>query len=196
MDVAAIPLADVYARALLELLVDDGQAEGASDELAAMVGLLDAEPDIERLLTVAPISAADRTGLISRAFRGRCSTMLANLLGVLARRDRLGLLRAISARFRLLLDRRQGKVEVTVRTAVELDEAQRQEVSEALARMLGAPPVLRTRVDPELIGGIAVTVEGRVYDASIGSQLEHMRRALVARAGEQGADPPPRSKSS
>ena len=196
MDVAAIPLADVYARALLDLLEEDAQAENASAELNEIVRLLDAEPGVERFLAGAPMSAAARTALIRKAFGGRCTAMLENLLGVLARRDRLGLLRSIAARYRLLLDRREGKVEVTVRTAVELDEAQRREVSAALAEILGAPPVLRTSVDPELIGGMSVAVEGRVYDASIGSQLERMRRALVARAAGPHADPPPRSQSS
>lgn len=188
MDVAAIPLADVYAQALLGLLADDAQADSASAELDALTRLLDARKDVDEFLAVAPMSAAGRTALIRRAFGGRCSTVLENLLGVMARRNRLGLLRAVAARFRRLLNRREGKVEVTVKTAVEMDEAQRRELSEALAVMLGASPLLSTKVDPELIGGMVIAVEGRVYDASIGTQLEHMRRALLARAEQQGVD--------
>ena len=45
--------------------------------------------------------------------------------------------------------------------------------------------MLHVTVDPSLIAGIVVRVGDRVYDGSVRTQLEHVRRAMIDRATEQ-----------
>jgi len=180
MDASEFPLADVYAGAALDNLPADADAEDAASELNLLAGLLDTSPELDYLLFLAPISVAARCEVVERMFHERCGAVTHALLGVLARRDRLHLLGVIAARFRALLDRRQGKVHVTVTTAFELDEPARRQVAEAVARKIGARPILQTVVDPSLLGGMVVSVGGRVYDDSIQTELERMRERLAA----------------
>jgi F-type H+-transporting ATPase subunit delta len=180
LDAADIPLAEVYAAAALAVLPSDADAESAAGELADLVRLLKETESLDYMLFRAPISVAARCSLVDKAFRSRLSPACDGLLGVLTRRDRLALLPVIAARFRSLLDRREGKVHVTVTTAVEMDDRTRQQVIETMARKLGAAPALRTLVDPSLVGGMVVSVGGKVYDDSIHTELERMRKKLTA----------------
>jgi len=187
LDAQEFPLAEVYASAALENLPAHEQAEEAAAELADVVRLLAATPELDYLLFRAPVSVAARSALVEKMFAGRCSPVVGALLGVLARRDRLKVLPAVAARFRALLDRREGKVEVTVTSAVALDEPTRKAVTEALAARLAAHPVLHELVDPRLVGGLVVSMGGKTYDDSIRTELEKLRRRLAAASRRSAA---------
>jgi len=180
MNAGEFPVAEAYAGAALDNLPSDAEAEEASAELLQIEDLLKSSPEMNYLLFQAPVSVSARCELVEKVFARRCSPATHALLGVLARRNRLHLLRVIAARFRALLDRRQGKMHVPVTTAFDLDEPARQTVTEAIVRKLGGRPVLRLLVDPSLVGGMVVSVGGRVYDDSIQTELERMRERLAA----------------
>jgi len=173
-------LAGVYAEALLAAAPANAVAEDVAVELESLARLLDEWPEAARLLTVATIGKKQRCELVERVFAGRTSEPLAGLLAVLARNGRLELVGAIARRFRKLLHRRQGRVEVTVTTAFELDEPTRQAVAEMIEQMIRAEPLLTTRVDPDLLGGATVRVGDRVYDASIATSLSRLSRSMLA----------------
>ncbi len=185
LDPASGPLAREYVSALLTILADNPAAEDFAAELEAVLSMLDREATFEDLLVKAPLSQTQRMELVNKVFRGRVGETLMGLLSVLVKHERLGLLRMIAQTFGQLLDHRMGKVPVTVTAAVPLDDSQRQQVEQALREALSATPVLKMNVDEKLLGGMVIRVGDRVYDASIRSQLDRMRQALMNQASRQ-----------
>ena len=173
-------LAAIYAEALLGLL-DGPEAVAAADEIEAVVGLLDEIDGFEELLVGPLRNKHQKAALIERAFGERIGERVEGLLVMLARNGRLGLLRPVAREFRRQLNVRQGKVEVAVTTAAALDESQRDAVTETLREALGAEPVLKTRVDRKLLGGMMVRVGDRLYDASTATRLRWIGRRLSER---------------
>ena len=53
----------------------------------------------------------------------------------------------------------------------ELSDAQRTRLSEVLTRIYGHPVAVQLHVDPDLIGGLSITVGDEVIDGSIASRL-------------------------
>ena len=178
MDPASVSAANVYADALLGQLPSDNEAEEVALELDAMVDLLDGIEGFEPLLTAALISAEERCDMVRRIFRGRVSEIVEALLLVMADAGRLGLLRILRRVFRSKLCSKQGKLEVTVISAVALTEAQRGHVRQSLSEALRADCVLTCRVDPELLGGMVVQVGDHVYDASVRNELRSVQARL------------------
>lgn len=185
LDPRTAALADVYAEALLDALDAKTDPWRIADELDALVGLLDDVDGAENLLTASLLSTAERTDMVRRVFDGRTSEPVAALLGVMARHDRLGRLRATAQRFRHLLNVREGREEVTVVTAVGLDENARRHVADALRETLGRPCALTWRTNPDLIGGIVFRIGERVFDGSVAGQLERVRRRLARGIGRR-----------
>ncbi len=183
MDLAEAAVADVYAEALLGLIDDNDRAEETAAELARIVGLLDETPGFDGLLAGGGSPEAQPAQLVERVFAGRCSRPIEGLLAVLARKGRGVLLRQVARRFRRRLDEREGKVEVTVATAVALDAANMQALHEVLRELTGAEPLLRTRVDTALMGGVVVTIGDRRYDASVAGEIRRVRHKLAAEPG-------------
>jgi F-type H+-transporting ATPase subunit delta len=81
-----------------------------------------------------------------------------------------------------------------VRSAVALDEAQRERLTRALSRMAGRQVELRVSIDTNLIGGLVALVGDTVIDGSIRTRLDRLRGELGA-AIEHGAGPGPHTRS-
>ena len=65
-----------------------------------------------------------------------------------------------------------------VATPIELDSPQAAAVQQKLATALGREVRLKTRTEPELLGGLVTRIGDVVYDGSLRSHLTRIRRRL------------------
>jgi F-type H+-transporting ATPase subunit delta len=175
----------LYAEAILHVAEEKGQAEELLEELNGLVEYLDRNPELERFLGSPMIEAEPRAQVIEQAFRGHASDLLLDSLLVVNRKGRLSALRAIAVAYRAELRTLRGWVDIHVRTAVPLTDALRQRLEQTLAAATGRKPTLIEKVDPAVIGGLVVEVEGRKIDASVASRLHDLSEALLARASRE-----------
>jgi F-type H+-transporting ATPase subunit delta len=182
MDPAGMALGEVYAQSLLEIAPDNAQAEQIARELAAVAELLDQVAGLNELLSPGMLSQKTQSEVVAKVFAGRVSREVEAFLSVLVLRGRSNLLKTAVAAFRRLLDRRQGKVEVSVTTAVELSEGQKEALAAALRAAIGAEPLLELKVNRDILGGVVVHVGDSVYDASVATELKRMKRRLTGPA--------------
>jgi F-type H+-transporting ATPase subunit delta len=175
----------LYAEAMLVLAEERGQSEALLDELKELVEFLDQNPKVEHFLSSLMVDEEGRARVLDDLFRSQASELLLDSLQVINRKGRLGQLRAIVESYRAALRDLRGWVDVRVRSAVPLDDAQRGRLQAALAASTGRKPALIERVDPALIGGLVVLVEGKKFDASVASRLQDLSEALLARASRE-----------
>lgn len=178
-DEAASEVARNYADALLAAAGDEAGA--VVDELDEVADVVRSQPSFAELMESPSLGSADRDRILVELFEGKAHPMVVNLLRVLNRNGRLGVLPTVAARARAAWDRKQGRRPVTVRSAVPLDDAQRTALEGRLSNLIGATPVLSLEVDPSLIAGLVVQVGDDVYDASVRTQLRRLRDRLIER---------------
>jgi F-type H+-transporting ATPase subunit delta len=186
-DVAAERIGRVYAEALLTAAQQDNQAQEIQDELEALVGqVLQADGGrVERFLASSVVGREQKSALIRSAFSGRCSDLLTRFLLVLNDHDRLDILRPITAAYKRLLEERTGKVRVYLASAVPLADDQLERIRNGVRERFQREPVLMPRVDPDLIGGLMLLVGNQLYDASVRTRLETMRKELIERSSHE-----------
>jgi len=64
---------------------------------------------------------------------------------------------------------------IVVTTAIELTPEARGEVDSAVSKLTGESDVnYETKVDPQIIGGVRIAINGRVYDATVSAKLEKL----------------------
>jgi F-type H+-transporting ATPase subunit delta len=170
-----------YARALLDVAVKEkADVDQIERELASVVDLFAQYPALEQVFLnpVVPVPRK-RAAMDALTARARVLPILAKLLGLLAERDRLVLVRGLLAAYRdRLLDYRNVvRAEVTTTAPLAPEDAKRIEAS--LARLTGRKVALATRVDPTIIGGVVTRIGSTVYDASVTRHLERMREKLA-----------------
>jgi F-type H+-transporting ATPase subunit delta len=174
-------VASVYAEALYNAASKQGKAELIGDQLRAIVrDLFAQDPLLEKFLGAGSIRRKAKQEAIERAFRGNSDDLLVDFLHVLNRHGRLGLLREVATAYAALHDDRSGRIHVLVRTASPLRPEQQERLLGTLAKQSGKTPVLETRVEPEILGGIIVQVDDWIFDASVKSKLERLKNQLMA----------------
>jgi len=172
----------LYAEAMLALAEEQGQSDALLEELKDLAGSLDQSPKLEHFLASPLVDEEGRARVIEELFRGRASDLLVDSLQVINRKGRLGQLRAIAESYRRAHRDLRGWVDVHVRTAVPLTGALRARLEGSISGFTGRKPALFEKVDPALIGGMVVEVEGKKIDASVASRLRDLSEALLARA--------------
>jgi F-type H+-transporting ATPase subunit delta len=175
-------VARIYGQALLALAEERGEAEALLAELEELAELASRDPDLEDFLSSPLVDAERRRQVIEKLLRGRESDLLVDALQVLNRRGRAGLLPALAAAYRAQLKALRGVVDAEVVSAVALNAELRRKLAAALAGFTGKRPELAERVDPSLLGGLVVEVEGEKIDASLAARLRAFAGALAARA--------------
>ena len=102
-----------------------------------------------------------------------------NLFKLLRHKGRLALGPSIASYFRELWDVERGIERAMVRTAVELDDAKRAQITERIAQWTGKTVELETEVDPSLLGGMIIRIGDRLVDGSTRDRLRRLRQRLA-----------------
>ncbi|WP_428303661.1 ATP synthase F1 subunit delta [Lacipirellula sp.] len=182
-DVDAERLARVYAEAGLNAAGSIAEQESVVAELEAVVrDVLSVDPRVGEIFSSELIDSDEKVGMLDRILGKQASPKTLNLLKVMARHERLGLLRDVAKAARKMWQQRSGRIPVELETANELDATLEKEILTAFGGVLGADPIVTQRVNPELIAGFVIRVGDRVYDGSVRTRLEKMRLAMIERA--------------
>lgn len=173
-----------YAKALVDAVLDGkSQMNGqqAQAELESFAGLMRESPELNNVLMSPAVSGSKKRAVVGRfADQLPLSRLVRNFLFVLIDRRRISMLGDIVAAFAAELDARTGVVRAEVTSATELNDAQRQQMQDALGRLTGKQVRAQFAVDRELIGGAVARIGSTIYDGSVKGQLTELRSRLVS----------------
>ena len=173
-------VAKVYATAYLDAAGQDGAA--AAEELTSFVNdVLGTQSEFDQLLRGTSLGQDDKLKLIDRVVSGRATPLFTNFLRVLARHDRLSMLAGIRNLVEAEFELRSGRRRVSVTSAAALSGDTLETIRSALRTSLAIEPILETRVDTALLGGLVVRVGDTVYDGSVKTQVKQLRARLRER---------------
>ena len=173
--------ADRYARALFELGKETGELTVMTLQLRKFTGVYQDSLELQSTLQNPVVEDAQREAITSEiAGQVGVGKTVLNVLRLLARRQRVQLLPAISARLSQLVDQDAKVVRATVSSAVPLDDGYRQRLRAELEQATGRKVVIEFREDPSLIAGIVTTIGDHVIDGSIRGRLRAIQQRLVA----------------
>jgi F-type H+-transporting ATPase subunit delta len=172
-------LARRYATALFQLAREAGQEEQVGRELAQFYAAYSGS-ELQGSLSNPAFAAANRKRILIQVANAlQASVLTTHFLSLLLERDRLGQLAAVLGSYQRLLNEAKGRVEAKVVLATPLEPKQRDQLVAALRAISGKEVLLREEADPELIGGLVVELEGRVYDGSVRMHLDRMRQRIA-----------------
>jgi F-type H+-transporting ATPase subunit delta len=175
-------LSVTYATALFDLAVE----KGAADEvLAQAVFLRDTLQDAEifRAFVHPHISAADKRGLFGSAFSGHVHDNLLNLLYLVIDKNREAFLLPALASLIGMIERFQNKVTASVMSAEALDEGQIATLKSLLSAKLNKHVDVSAKLDPSVISGPYIYVDGYYIDRTVKRQLYDLTVTMKERCG-------------
>jgi F-type H+-transporting ATPase subunit delta len=174
-------LAERYASALVDVALENKQADQMKRELAAFATMVRESAELHAFLSNPSIARAGKHAAIEQLVaRMGASRTLRNYLFVIVDQRRAGMLVEIEQAFSALLDARQGITQATVTSAADLTAGERAELDAALAKLTGRKVQAQFQTNPELIGGAVVRIGSTIYDGSVRAQLDRLRARMIS----------------
>lgn len=170
-----------YARALFDVALRERlDLHAVARDLDAFAAQVNAHPDLKRALSNPAIPPARKRSVVDALLaRASLAPVVSRTIALLADRDRLALLDGIRDAFRERLMDHEQVVRAQVTTAIELPADRAAALQQGIARATGRQVQLETRVDPAIMGGAVTRIGSTVYDGSITTQLQRLRRQLA-----------------
>ena len=129
-------------------------------------------------------SRAEQTKAVTAVLeKGGADALTVKFVGTVASNGRLHALSRIISAFLAEHARRRGEVSAEVISAIEMDDARRARVEQAVSKLAGSDKLsLSMRVDPSLIGGLVVRIGSRMIDTSVRTKLNRLETAMKGMA--------------
>jgi F-type H+-transporting ATPase subunit delta len=168
-----------YAKALLDLAQAQKAEEAIGNELLQIASAI-SDTAIEKVLLLPTLPLKARREIVEQIIvSAKPNPTFSSFLRVLADNDRLTILKDVHDAYQARLERMSGKVRAQIRSAATLTAKEQRSLVDAFSRRTGKTVIPTVTVDPTLLSGIVVEIEGKVYDSSLQAQLRQMGDALA-----------------
>lgn len=147
--------------------------------------MLQSSPDLQAFTRSPLVKGEEQQRFLSSlADQAKFSGLTKNFLLVLAQNRRLPELGNILKAIADNMAARRGEIRADVETASGLSAAQKKTLEDNLSQTVGRPVTVDAKVNPNLIGGVVVTMGSLMIDDSIKTKLDRMGRAMKSGAGK------------
>ena len=172
-------LAGRYASALFDLASEAGTVTAVEGDLEKLDAALAESAELRALIRNPEVSR-DALGRVMAGLGDMMglSALTRNFLGVLSENRRLFKLPAIIRAFHTIAAAQRGEVQAEVASAHALTDEQVATLETKLRAREGRTVKLKTRVDPDLLGGLVVTIGSQRIDSSIRTRLNSLSQAM------------------
>jgi F-type H+-transporting ATPase subunit delta len=174
-------IAEVYARSLFEVAMEQNQLDEIHDELGEFSDVLSKNRKLQLFFFSPYFSSEEKKDGVAKVIEGG-NEYFVRFLELLAEKHRLPVLFRIRREFDALWAKEQKLLEVSVTSAVKLDEETVTGIGKKIEEQTGQRVELSSAVDPDLIGGIVIRVGNKILDASVRNRLERFRRSVASAA--------------
>lgn len=184
-------LAHRYGKALFQAALAARVEDAVFADVRSVLGLASEMPQARDFLLSPQIPPEDKHALIDKAFAGRVHKLLVDLFHLLVDKKRIVIIMEVAGAYVDIYYKHKGMLAVKAITAVPLAERQRERLVRALEKRTDKIVRLTQIVDPGVVGGMALKMDGQVIDGTVRFQLDQLRQRLletkVIRAGETPA---------
>lgn len=168
----------IYGGTLYDLATEEGKSEVFLDQMIQIRDLFREYPEYPGLLMEPSVPFAERAKMIDEAFGEGTEGYLVNLMKLLCEKGLLNEFSACAEEFERRFDTAHGISRAEVVTAVPLSTQQREALVQKLEQSSGKKIRLHETVDPRIMGGVRIELDGRRLDGTVQGRLEGVTRRL------------------
>jgi F-type H+-transporting ATPase subunit delta len=169
-----------YAEALYELAAEQNCLAEVAGGLDGVRKALTGDPSLLGKILSVRATAAEKHALVEGKLAAGAHPFVANVIKLLVDRNREADLPHFLLGFFEHMEEEQGVILATVESAQALSDGDVAALSAQLSDATGKKVVLQSETEPELIGGIRLTLGSTRIDASVKRQLDNIEARLKA----------------
>lgn len=163
--------ARLYGGSLYDLAAEEQLTDVIKEQMQQIRELFFENQDYLRLLSEPAIALEERKGLIETALGAQAERYLVNFIKILCERNLLGEYAGCCDEFTRRYNADNGIAEAIVTSAVPLSETQMIALQEKLEKISGKRISLIQKINPAVMGGLRVEIEGRQLEGTVQGRL-------------------------
>jgi F-type H+-transporting ATPase subunit delta len=171
-------IASRYALSLYDKASETGVLESVATDIRSLNQVVSENRDFTKFLNSPLISRETKKNALNKIFTGFNKETL-NLFHLMADKGRENLISFVGLEFMKIYNKQNSITEALVTSAAALDANSLKQVEQYVKAKTAAKAVqLTTKVDPSLVGGMTIMFEGKIYDNSIATQINKLKKEL------------------
>lgn len=167
-----------YAIALFESAREKDLTDRIEEELKAVVPIL-TTGEARSFFLHPSIGTDDKLNVLKNALEGKVSEPLFATIRLMLERGRLSALEAVLSHYVRIANEARGRATAVVYTPFALSEEDRRKIADTFGTLTGKQIEVESVLKPELLGGIQVRIGDRLYDGSLSTKLENLKKTLA-----------------
>ena len=172
-------VADRYAKALLDLAISDSAVDEVQSELAAVSQIIETQGNLTAFLLSPRSDLKIKKTVLNHIFIDSVRKNILNLLLLLLDKGRMEVLPDIVTSYVKMADEYRNILNITVTTALPLNQAQIDSISEKFKAIYhGSSVKITVETDNSLIGGVKVIIGDKLYDGTVKGKLSKMQSVI------------------
>jgi F-type H+-transporting ATPase subunit delta len=172
-----------YAKALLELGVEEGTLDKLVDEMTTLAQAWETSAELRNAVENPMVPIEMKKAVVGElAAQIGATATTRNTLLLLVDRRRMKTLPHLAAYLRELGDARKGVLRAEVTTAAPLSDAYYARLQAQLEKMTGKKVVVDRKTDADLIAGVVTRIGDRILDGSLRTRLQSIKDSLMPQA--------------
>jgi F-type H+-transporting ATPase subunit delta len=167
-----------YARALLDLAIDQGNVDSVLGDMMTFSATVKDSRDFELLLSSPVVKTDKKIAIFEQAFEPfEKSTQ--DFLALVTNNRRESMLPEIAEAFKAIVQEHRGIVPMTLTSAMPLDASTRDAIIAKIQKSVTGTLEVEEKIDESLIGGFVVRMGDQQIDASVVNQLNNLKQRLT-----------------
>lgn len=165
--------ADRYSKALFELTLEQKNLEAVQASMADIKNIITDSIDFRLFLSNPLLTYEERCTVLKALFEGKIPDLVLRFLLFINYKSRLGILKDMIESFDSMYLTSTHQMRPTVKTALPVKDADKVFINQHLQDKFKQQMITQWILDPSLIGGFKIFAQGKIYDYSFKSQLNH-----------------------
>lgn len=168
-----------YTTALYELGSELNSLPAFQKDFTLIKETINASKELRQFLASPVIKSAKKNDVLQEIFKSKIGEIPLKLISILSDKSRENYLYDISVDFENLINEKKGIAKVNIKTAVEISEKEKDNLTESLKKRMKMELIPSFEIDKEIKGGFIAQVNDTIIDASIRHQLDLLRKQFT-----------------
>ncbi|MCL2575168.1 MAG: ATP synthase F1 subunit delta [Defluviitaleaceae bacterium] len=169
-----------YAKALFEIAVEKNAVDEYNIAARGILEIINTDEEFAAVINHRSIAADEKMATMTAIFKGKIPEDFLGIFALLFKRGRQSELIGVLERFEVLYKEHKRIAIAKITSAVELPPHKLAEISAQLTQKTGKTIEFEKIVDPTLIAGFKVEVDGHIFDATTKYQIAQLTKQLMA----------------
>lgn len=167
-----------YSEALFALSLEEKSQDKILSDLECISEVFISNPEFTEYISCISIPKGERVSAIENTFMGKIENHTLYTLCILCERNRIKEFPEFFDGFKSLYKASKRISVAKILSAAPLSDNEQASIKEKLAGFCGHEVILECEIDASLLGGFKAFVDGKIFDASLKSQLQGIKDVI------------------